>query len=460
MTKCSVVALMAVLGIAIPAAAQIVPSELLEDRDSADHSSSQADARRTLDVRESLRRIRSALELLRKGSLDEAVSRLRGPDYAVSFDIRTPGVDAREVDAAWALIDYVDGRNRQAFERADAVHRVGRPGMVNVDAAIIKSLVLLRVGVYAYSDRWAKWAKESAPETPLVLGLITSLRKTAPKGSYRGEEPTVHPTAADYRLEVWQGPEHGDQPLTVVLRKELMFEGALLIEASPPVGTTARRYRVTFRDLDGPPLIIRDCGTVAPDRAELTTLAEQLHPGRTTGRYGIPRAELESLYWWRDRATPLAAWWARHADDSPLVGQYVVAPLQQSNDWEWKLRDRREVGPPGEAGFTLLGFSNVIGDDPARLKELRGPLQRFHFLAITHIGNQNLVSFVVNSREPIPEARLYFLERLDGDESRELKLYDGLESPTYEQVADELEELLTQAAAEAAKPPISANTSP
>jgi hypothetical protein len=79
---------------------------------------------------------------------------------------------------------------------------------------------------------------------------------------------------------------------------------------------------------------------------------------------------------------------------------------------------------------------------------VHGPLEHFHFLTVCRTNRQYVASFAVTSREPIPGERLFFLEQRSDGQSRELQLFPGLESPTYEMVAAEIRQLLREAMSE------------
>lgn len=455
----TIIALVLAAGQASWAGAQHVPAELVNEPINAGTS-----FRGTIVFTEdqiaklradSDKRMTRARQLLRQGRPDEAIVVLREEDDGTNEESWLQlNSDDRVEKVIRGLCLYADGKYFQAHQLVSSVNPKSNDGAFDecdLDAALLKSLLMLRAQVYAPALHWARAALQAAPNTPLAAGLVKSIAKT---GNYpQAPQQTIarHPRVADCQIEVWEGDEAADQPLAVVFTNGSgLFLGALVIEADLNAADGTRHYLLKLHDLDAPPLLFQDLGSTRPDTAKILELADQLHPETGSTRtfpefkgYTVLRAEMEAIYWYSREVAPPAAWWARQAPDSALIVRRVEAPLRAAHALNWKRRDRQDVGPFGKSYFQLVGFSNAEAETPEQLAKLHGPLEHYHFLLTGYGDRPYSGSFTVTSEEPEPGTRVFSLESIVDGEREELHLFEELKLPDYERVARDLRQMLS-----------------
>lgn len=389
------------------------------------------DTRRLLTGPESQQRIAEAKKLLREGALADADGKLRGQDFAVRLD---GGLDARDVAFVHGLAAYSDGRLRPAWDQTLVIHRAKRSGDVNVDAALLKSLICLRAGVFAVARQWADWANSNSKDNIAAAGILKLLAETKVE-NFTLDRTVPHERVRDCKIDVWRGTDTSAQPLTLVVRKDDDVRGAFVLESIVTAQGKARVFELRFYDFEGRPLPVTYYGTSKPAEAELLARAQEFNPQPGKDRYSIMRAELEALSWQREGVAPYAVRWAEYAlAGSQLVAEQVQKPLRAARNWTWEFRGQDEAGPGPESRLDIRSYANREVADAAQWKDVRGPLEHFHFAVNSKTGAKYLGSFLIATVEPLPGERIYFLYFLFDGARQEVKRYDDLDPPTYEQI--------------------------
>jgi len=384
--------------------------------------------------------LRQARELIRKGLIEKAGQALRKNADAVRPSERV-AEDPREINVGLSLLEYLDGNLRGAFDRAQEVHGAGESGDVNIEAAILKSLIFIRVGLDPLALRWARWVKEFEPDNPAAASILKAFADVG-AGTYT-RDTTEHPAYPAYQIDGWQGSDARRQPLVLVLRKDLDFRGALAFQRLSSEGQNTSGYELKFYDLEARPFLVSYYED-PPGGAEFKAIDSPYNPQFGRGRYTIMRAELESFYWRREGVTPFAAWWAEYAGGTKneLVARHVQGPLEAEHAWSWQEKGTLTLGSKLDKRFFVLAFANADLLDAERLKKIDGPLEHYHFAVGSRETGQHLLSLVVTSTEPLPGERLYFLQRRSGGKLREEGMFSGLDPPEYRECTPRVKMLL------------------
>ena len=317
--------------------------------------------------------LKEARELIRKGLMKQAGQRLRGDADAVLF-FEHIAEDPREIDIGRSLLGYLDGDLRRAFDGAQKVHGADQSGGVNVEAAILKSMIFIRLGLCPVALRWARWVEENEPDNPAAASVLEAFAD-ADAGTYT-RRTVEHPNQSGYQIDVWKGSGTCRQPIVLVLKKDLDFRGALALERSSPGGEGNSGYELRFYDLEASPFLVGYYED-PPGQAEIEAMAADYNPQFGRGRYTIMRAMLESFYWQREGVAPFAAWWARYAGtaDDEQVARHVQGPLEAAHAWSWQEKDTLTLGAELDKRLTVLPFANADFPEAERLNKVDGPLE-------------------------------------------------------------------------------------
>ena len=426
-----------IVGLLTDAAGQTIPDD--DAPPTAPAAAPHRDTRRLLSKQESLQRIKQAQELLRQGGLAEADAKLRGSDFAVRLD---KDFDPRDVAFVQALTSYRDGKLRTAYNHAGAIHRAGKPGEVNTDAALLKSLIFVQAGVYPLAAHWANWILKSTPAHVGATGVLQVLAKQYAR------DYTLQQTAAalgfpDYQVDVWAGPEPSPQSLVLCLRKRDDFRGALSLERTATGAGASPTYVLRFYDLEGRPLLVTYLGETPISSSEMLARVKGLNPSAGKGRYSIMRGELEALAWQRAAVPPYAAKWAAYAlPSSVLVAEKVQRPLQTAGTSSWELRGTETIFLPNSLEpIELRMFANRVRAGTAAGRDEHAPREDYHITVVAKPAKY-LASFTVESSEPIPGERVFLLNFLINGARGMVKRYDELDPPRPEQIVEDVKRAL------------------
>jgi hypothetical protein len=406
----------------------------------------------TSDVVVPADKARAALAAFRTGNLRGVAQNLVGRDSVVGDPEQMPAltrgngrlsrcttIDSpdgfSESDLQWidALGAFCDGDDLAAVQTARKLQRPGSSAE-QFDRLRLETLVFLRRNMLPFAVESANQLASS--NNPADVNLLRLVDRTA--GAYRREKQGGW-------LRTWEA-ERSDSPQSPAI--EFEFDGLLAVERYAEEASPAQRYRIVYRDLSGPPLVIAVCGPEKPDKQALVDSIQFPQYGEATfllypeeHEHSCTRVQLESLYAYSADLAPLAAGWINPdplvepvLDSDPVLYEEVVKPLQERKAWYWILRDRFgagdldgldvdhkkfgevdvfnfQYGPDGPPTWEVMAWENdevpAVGD----LAEEPLALEHMHFAVGTGRDRLHVASFRVVSR-PAGSGRLYYLESI------------------------------------------------
>lgn len=372
-----------------------------------------------------------ARELLRGGKPKEAAEMVRA---SISSSRLPDSGDARDRSFARALVAFADGKPRAAFDHAEAIHAAAKAGHVNVDAALIKSLVCLQEGVLPLAAHWRDWAAKSQ-NSVAGDGIGELLASKNGTGATYSLSQSVPHNVAGYSIDIWHGDGDALQPVVLTLQKKGDFRGAFALEG-PGVGSVPM-YILKYYDLEGEPFLLTYYGSEQPTDDELIELAGQFDPRPTKQGHGLARAELKALFWERAGIAPFAAQWAARAAGSQLVADTVEKPLKESHRWQWTYRGKQEWLADSATRLELHSYVNAEFPNLDRSAQAtghaetstvlrdKGPLEHVCITISDPASTKYLGSVVFESSEPLSGVRLYYLSSIIDGQRRRLRRYDS-----------------------------------
>lgn len=384
---------------------------------------------------DSLARIKLAENSLRQGELAAASARVLGADFVLRLD---GDFDPRDVDFVHGLIAYQNADLREAYSHAGSIHQVGKRGNVNLDAALLKSLVYLQAGAYPLAEKWANWVLEINPDNVGARGIQEVLATRSATG-YRLLQ-IVESADPECEIAVWSGQEDSPQPLLFCFRKRddfFGFRGAVALERLTPAWSAETEYVLRFYDLEGTPLLFERLGPQKPSTDAILDIIKGFDPRQGSGRYSVMRADLEARAWRRAGVLPYASMWSARALSAGAATGDPKPPLPPKNG-SWKLAGKDIAYLPGsQQPVELKVFANLDLTQSSAWRDEHGPLDHSH-VAVLSAAGQYLASFTLDSSEPVPDERVYFLNFLIGGVSRLVKRYDDLAPPGRQQIEDDI----------------------
>lgn len=434
-----------------PAGAQVLPRELLDPPTTyiqyfAEPSRSSA-----------LAAVEAARAAFRNSDLDGAAAALGSFDGVSASDLAGfAGVGPGEASVIRSLELLLAGKRAAAYRTARTVVDPGArvTGLPRREAALVMATALLQSEIMAPAYGWAEFARRGEPAIPLAESLAKELR-----GSGLGEPAPAtavpHPSVPSSSVETWRGPDSSHRPLTLAyLAPDGDFLGALVLERYLEKSSASMPYRVSFRDLDGADIYVREGWKTRPSEAEIRAVGDLFTPvARSTGdgsAYSPLRREFEVAAWHREQVWPLAAWWSALGVPSGSATDLLVQDLRKQRAWDWKPASRKHVDLPAEddepRGVLALGFRNLDADRSLAAKDWAAPLEHYHFVVTNRTGRHKL-SYAVSSRAAPEGARSYVLEKVADGRRTVLQTFPAGFAPTFESVEDAVSRLLEKLAA-------------
>ena len=369
-----------------------------------------------------------AREWLRSGHTSEAAYLVRG---SLSARLAPSTGDSRDLSLARALVHYADGDLRAAYDDCTAIHAAAKPGQVNIDAGLLKSLIFLRKGVYSPAAQWREWSAAQARGSVVCDGIKELLDEHVGKdAAFKLVQSGPH---GKFTIDVFRGSDLFTLKLTIVVRQANDFRGAFVLRTNPLHGD----YEFHFHDLEGAPLVLANYGQTRPSEDALVAYVKRFDPSFGNGRFSVMRAELEALYWQRADVAPYAAQWAKRAEGSSLIHEQVSKPLQAAQRWTWELsgNENRELDATREVEIQTyvnselpkLSRWNDRTERPQIEQALhgQGPLEHIHYVIVTPQDKNYLGSIVLESSEPSSGERIYYLSSIFDGQRERRKRFDG-----------------------------------
>jgi hypothetical protein len=396
--------------------------------------------RQTVGPAESVGRAKQAQRLLRAGEVASAEALVSGANFVLPSN-----ADPRDGAFVRGLASYQKGELRAAYDLAGSIHHVGKSGNVNLDAAMLKSLVYLQSGVYPLAEKWARWILEVRPDHLGARGILEALATRQALG-YQLQQTIQSDVAAGYEVSVWEGPETSTQPLLLCLKKGtdfLGFRGAVALEQPTLPGATDAEYVLRFYDLEAPPLVLARFGK-RPSTDEVLARVKGFDPRHGASRYTCMRARLETQAWQGAGVLPYASQWESYARPMDAARDESVAEPARAGRGSWQLESKELAYlPDSQEPVELCTYVNLDLTRSSAWAEEHGPLTHAQVVVLSLSGDY-LASFTVDSIEPVPDERVYFLDMLAGGARQPVKRYDDLVPPGLQQVADDARQALKQ----------------
>ena len=448
------------------------------------------DTRRKIGGDEGLARCREAISALRQGDLRSISLKLAGSDFVVASS-EIPELEDGERQFFQALVTYAEQASHSHFTLS--AQGIGSPlSLASLvpdsdltdpsDVDLLGSLMFWECQISPLAWEYAQQASRNS-QSQEASGTATRLLHGIESLTGEIVSPPDRVPANGMGIEVWKclGPE-APQPLVLTwvdghssARSSLyaLFEeieatysrgskwlqgrdviGALTVDRNASETQPEKRYRVVFRDLDGPPLVLMECGPELPDEEVLLSFATQFLPEGTDSWWPL-RQEMEAVFALQAELAPLASDWAWYTFDSvTLMNEQIENPLRARKSWDWDLRircgagqlnDLRVVAEMSASGYPMerknfcfqygaagpptwevLGYVNrdVEGLDSA--SDAPDRLEHFHFAVGTGDERLHVASFRLLSDRGSSQDRVYSLQYLT---RKELVTLDVMSEP-------------------------------
>lgn len=376
-----------------------------------------------------------ARQHLRNGTLEKSATMVRA---SLSRQPLPSTGDDRDLALAKALVAYADGNLRATYNEVSAIHLAQKPGPVNTDGGLLKSLVFVQQGVLPLAAYWHGWAATHAGDSLTVKTLADLLASKGVVGTtYNLERTLPFEGHEGYSIDVWRGHGSPLQETVFVFRTGSDFRAAFAVEAQTSE-EKVKTYELRFYDLERDSIHLQFYGSVKPSDDDVLKLAKHFSPVMAKDGYTLVRSEVEAIRWHRSDVAPYAVLWAGRAAGSQLVSQSVEKPLKETLKFSWDSRGHETFQAADNSQLDLRVFVNSElpnldawkdiekrADVETKLKD-KGALEHFH-LIINAAGSrteQYFGSAVLESIEPRSGVRIYYLSLIIDGARRRLRRYD------------------------------------